>query len=97
MENRIREIDFAIMTPMPGTPLYRRLKQEGRILTENWNMYTWTHVNLQPMRMKAEELQAGPLRLFKDFNDMAAKMAKRKAEFTPSLPYHVTHGENDRK
>jgi radical SAM superfamily enzyme YgiQ (UPF0313 family) len=97
MENRIREIDFAIMTPMPGTPLYRRLKQEGRILTENWNMYTWTHVNFQPMRMKAEELQAGPLRLFKDFNDMAAKMAKRKAEFTPSLPYHVTHGENDRK
>ncbi|MCE1248686.1 MAG: B12-binding domain-containing radical SAM protein [Firmicutes bacterium] len=97
MENRIREIDFAIMTPMPGTPLFGRLKEEGRILTEDWNKYTWTHVNFQPLRMKAEELQAGPLKLFRDFNDMASKMAKRKAEFTPSLPYHVSHGENNEK
>ena len=89
MENRLREIDFAVLTPMPGTPLFKRLKKEGRILTENWNRYNWTHVNYQPMKMTTAELQAGPLKLFRFFTDAIEKMKPKKGEFHPEQAFHI--------
>lgn len=99
MKNRIREIDFAVMTPMPGTPLYKRLESQGRILSRNWNHYTWTYVNFQPWNMTANELQEGPLKLFRFFTDMASKMAQKAMErmkdreketdFTPKQAFHI--------
>jgi radical SAM superfamily enzyme YgiQ (UPF0313 family) len=50
---------FAIVTPFPGTALYRRLAAEGRILTRNWELYDGQHVVFQPARMSVEELQQG--------------------------------------
>jgi len=89
MKNRIREIDFAILTPMPGTPLFKRLKKEGRILTENWNRYTWTHANFQPAKMTARELQEGPLKLFRFFTDAVSKFDPAKSEFIPNRAFHI--------
>ncbi len=88
IKNRIMEIDFALLTPMPGTPLFQRLKREGRIITENWDHYTWTHVNFQPMKISAEKLQRGPLELFKYFTERPQK-APPKEKFIPKLPYHI--------
>lgn len=50
---------FAISTPFPGTTLYKRLEQEGRILTRNWELYDGQHVVFQPKTMSADELYAG--------------------------------------
>ncbi|MDQ4074756.1 MAG: B12-binding domain-containing radical SAM protein [Chloroflexota bacterium] len=50
---------YAIQTPFPGTPLYRRLKAEGRILTEDWSLYDGQHVVYQPRTMSADELLHG--------------------------------------
>jgi radical SAM superfamily enzyme YgiQ (UPF0313 family) len=50
---------FAIETPFPGTALYRRLDNEGRILTRNWELYDAQHVVFQPARMSVDELQQG--------------------------------------
>jgi len=50
---------FAIVTPFPGTPLYARLRREGRILTENWELYDGQHVVFQPKRLGVQELQEG--------------------------------------
>jgi len=61
------DMDFAILTPIPGSQLYTRLKKEGRIISENWAHYTWTHVNFQPMRMTPGELQEGLLWIFREF------------------------------
>lgn len=47
---------YAILTPFPGTPLYHRLKSEGRILTEDWSLYDGQHVVYQPQRMSPGEL-----------------------------------------
>lgn len=48
---------FAISTPFPGTPLYRRLEAAGRILTRNWELYDGQHVVFQPAKMSAHELE----------------------------------------
>lgn len=50
---------FAVVTPFPNTPLYKRLDAEGRILTKNWELYDAQHVVFQPKHMSVRELQLG--------------------------------------
>ncbi|HEX4966530.1 MAG TPA: radical SAM protein [Thermoanaerobaculia bacterium] len=50
---------FAVVTPFPGTALFRRLEGEGRILTRNWELYDGQHVVFQPAQMSVEQLQKG--------------------------------------
>lgn len=56
---------FAITTPFPGTPLFLRLKREGRILTENWELYDGQHVVFRPANMTVDELRRGHERAWK--------------------------------
>jgi radical SAM superfamily enzyme YgiQ (UPF0313 family) len=50
---------FAVVTPFPNTPLYKRLLAEGRILTKNWSLYDAQHVVFQPKNMTVDQLQWG--------------------------------------
>lgn len=50
---------FAVLTPFPGTPLYHRLADAGRILTRDWELYDGQHVVFQPKHMLPQELAAG--------------------------------------
>jgi radical SAM superfamily enzyme YgiQ (UPF0313 family) len=56
---------FAIVTPFPGTPLYERLQSEGRVLTQNWELYDGQHVVFQPSRMSIQELEEGTKKAWK--------------------------------
>ena len=56
---------FAILTPFPGTPLFRRMEAEGRILTRNWEQYDGQHVVHLPRLMTPRELQEGHERAWK--------------------------------
>lgn len=50
---------YAIVTPFPGTNLYKRLDSEGRILTRNWELYDAQHVVFQPKQMSVHQLYSG--------------------------------------
>ena len=50
---------FPILTPYPGTVLRERLKKEGRILTDQWDLYDMEHVTYVPKGMSPEKLQEG--------------------------------------
>lgn len=50
---------FAVVTPFPNTPLYKRLEAEGRILTRDWELYDGQHVVFQPRHLSVQELQLG--------------------------------------
>ncbi len=50
---------YSIYTPYPGTVLYRRMEQEGRMLSYNWDDYDTMHVVCRPGRLSPEELYAG--------------------------------------
>ena len=56
---------YAIVTPFPGTALYKRLESEGRILTNNWELYDAQHVVFQPKLMTPGQLYAGHERAWK--------------------------------
>lgn len=48
-----------LMIPFPGSETYKRLKDEGRILTEDWSKYDGSHAVFQPAKMTGEELEYG--------------------------------------
>jgi radical SAM superfamily enzyme YgiQ (UPF0313 family) len=56
---------FAVLTPFPGTPLYRRMQAEGRILTNDWELYDGQHVVFMPRQMTVRELARGHERAWK--------------------------------
>jgi radical SAM superfamily enzyme YgiQ (UPF0313 family) len=57
---------FSIMTPFPGTGLFRRLEQEQRILHRDWSKYDGQHVVFRPRNMTADELQTGHERVWRE-------------------------------
>jgi len=58
-ENRLECATFHILTPYPGTPLFKQLEAEGRILHRNWSLYDTAHVVFQPKKMSPQELFEG--------------------------------------
>lgn len=53
---------FNHLVPFPGTPLYRRLEQEGRLLYDKWwlnDRYGFYMVPFRPAQMTPEELERG--------------------------------------
>lgn len=51
---------FNHLTPFPGTPLYQRLKDEGRLLYEAWwldDEYSYNRIPFRPKGIDPEELQ----------------------------------------
>lgn len=50
---------FNILTPIPGTRLFDKLEQEGRILSKDWSRYNGSHVCFEPKNMSAWELENG--------------------------------------
>ncbi len=56
---RLECATFHILTPYPGTPLFRQFEREGRLLHRDWQLYDTAHVVFRPRRMSPEELAAG--------------------------------------
>jgi len=59
IEHGITTATFHIQTPYPGTQLHARMVREGRMLTNDWNLYDTRHVVYRPARLKREALKAG--------------------------------------
>lgn len=56
-KNRIEAGLFSILTPFPGTRIFKRLEQEGRIIEKDWSKYDMNHVVFMPKNMAVDELQ----------------------------------------
>jgi radical SAM superfamily enzyme YgiQ (UPF0313 family) len=58
---------FHILTPYPGTALYRDMEAQGRILHRQWDRYDTRQVVYETKCMPAEQLEAGYWRAYKEF------------------------------
>ena len=59
LQNHLYGAMISVPTPFPGSQLYDRLEQEGRILSRHWGDYTLWNVVVRPKRMSVEELEVG--------------------------------------
>jgi radical SAM superfamily enzyme YgiQ (UPF0313 family) len=57
MNNRISVPRVHILTPIPGTPMYDRMRLEGRIRVQDFTQYTGGRIVFKPRRMDADYLQ----------------------------------------
>lgn len=48
---------FSILTPVPDSPLFRRLEAEGRILTREWSRYNQHNAVFIPKHMSPQRLE----------------------------------------
>jgi len=59
IENAITTSTYHVLTPYPGTQLYTDMVQQGRILTNNWDLYDTRHVVYQTKHVSPAELEEG--------------------------------------
>jgi radical SAM superfamily enzyme YgiQ (UPF0313 family) len=82
LEMGLTTATFHILTPYPGTRLYERLKNQGRLVTENWDRYNTREVVFRPKHMSAETLKAGYDLAYRSFYQwrsiLRASMAHRE-------------------
>jgi radical SAM superfamily enzyme YgiQ (UPF0313 family) len=84
-ESGLYEVQVTFMTAFPGTPLYARLKREGRIIRDKaWELCTLFDINFTPRNMSVAELQSGFLGLVKRLYS-AEETQTRRRRFKRSL------------
>jgi len=81
-QSNLYEVQVTVQTPFPGTPLYDRLRQEGRLFAERfWEKCTLFDLTHQPQGMTAQELRAGLIRVSQSVYDDAAIHQRREHFF----------------
>ncbi len=63
----ITKAEFAVFTPYPGTPSWKKLMAEDRILDRTWAHYNDTTCVFQPQNLTVDQLTKGYLRLWREF------------------------------
>jgi radical SAM superfamily enzyme YgiQ (UPF0313 family) len=84
-QQRLAIAAFNHITPFPGTPLYQRMKSEGRLLFDAWwldDRYRYNMIPFQPKNMAPEELADRCVR------------ARRSFYSWPSIVYRAMQGVN---
>ena len=82
VEQKLFLAAFNHLVPFPGTPLYRRYREEKRLLSEAWWLdpgYKFGDVAFQPKHMSAGELAEACLSARRQF--YSARLILRRAEF----------------
>lgn len=67
VKNSITTATYHILTPYPGTRLYDRMEQEGRILTKNWDLYDTRNVVFKTANLTVEQLKQGYDKAYREF------------------------------
>jgi radical SAM superfamily enzyme YgiQ (UPF0313 family) len=84
---RLECATFHILTPYPGTPLFRQLEADGRILHRDWDRYDTAHVVFQPARMTPQELAAGYAWCYRRLFSHRSIWRRRPAAMTAAPAY----------
>jgi radical SAM superfamily enzyme YgiQ (UPF0313 family) len=67
VQHSITTSTYHVLTPYPGTKLYKDMEQQGRILTKNWDLYDTRNVVYQTTKLTADELKDGYNWAYKEF------------------------------
>ncbi len=63
----INSVQFLMLTPLPGTPVFEDLLQQGRIIHKDWSKYDAHHAVFEPRLMTPFELHTETLKAMAGF------------------------------
>lgn len=78
IRNNLFAAQITALTPLPGTRLRERILKENRLLSSNWDNYTFTNVNFQPKKMSTEKLEQGLLNVYKNVYSYDVRLEKAR-------------------
>jgi radical SAM superfamily enzyme YgiQ (UPF0313 family) len=97
----VQNATFNILTPFPGTPIFRRMEVEGRILTRDWRKYNSREdVVYQPKQMSVAELLAGfryANRRFYSLPSITKRISRSSVQLWWALPLNLAYAYQWRK
>jgi radical SAM superfamily enzyme YgiQ (UPF0313 family) len=95
-ETGVQNATFNILTPFPGTALFRKMEAEGRILTRDWRKYnSRANVVYQPGQMSPAELLAGfraANQRFYSLASIAKRLSRSPVQIWWTLPLNLAYG-----
>lgn len=86
-ETRLACATFHVLTPYPGTPLFRRMEAEGRLLHRDWDRYDTATAVFRPKHMTPEELEAGYAYCYRRLFSLGSIWQRRPRHVGELLPY----------
>jgi radical SAM superfamily enzyme YgiQ (UPF0313 family) len=82
-------VTVSVLTPLPGTRIYDEMKQQGRLLNENWECFNGkTRVAFTPRQMAPDELFEGYMwfrRSFYSYRSIFKRLAASKTNLLHNL------------
>ena len=67
VKNSITTATYHVLTPYPGTKLFKDMEADGRILTRNWDLYDTRNVVYQTTHLTPDQLKSGYDWAYKEF------------------------------
>lgn len=86
-QQRLECATFHILTPYPGTPLFRQLESEGRLFHRDWDRYDTSHCVFRPKLMSAEELEGGYAWCYRRLFSLSSIWRRRPARHAETPGY----------
>jgi len=87
IKNKIETMTAHILTPYPGTLIYRKFLQQNRIIDFDTTHYNTSQVVFTPKNMTAEELYHGYLNIYKEFYSFQNIIKRMPDSFKQRIPY----------
>jgi radical SAM superfamily enzyme YgiQ (UPF0313 family) len=87
LKNKVHSVAFNVLTPYPGTKTFKKMKEEGRLLTDDWKYYDHSTVVFQPKNMSPYELMVGKIRARKEFYSPWSILRRLPANLRHPLVY----------
>ena len=89
IKHKIETVTSHILTPYPGTELYKRFLETGRIRDEDLSHYNTAHVVFEPAKMTAEELYEGYLNVYKEVYSFRNILRRCPQSRKQRIPYFL--------
>jgi radical SAM superfamily enzyme YgiQ (UPF0313 family) len=88
-EARLECATFHILTPYPGTPLFRQMESDGRLLHKDWRLYDTAHAVFRPRHMSPDGLEEGYARCYELLFSHRSIWTRRPADWR-AVPAYMT-------
>ena len=85
--HRLQCATFHVLTPYPGTPLFRQFEAEGRLLHRDWRLYDTAHVVYRPKQLTPRQLAEGYAWCYRRLFSHRSIWRRRPSDLASVLPY----------
>ena len=89
INNKIETMTAHILTPYPGTVLYKKLLSENRIIDFDLGKYNTSNVVFRPERISPHELRSGYLWMYEQFYSMKNIIKRKPEHMRLIIPYFL--------